>query len=64
MTNITPTTEETTLDLPSDGFSDLNKKQAKFKKSLPDMKGIANVFDAYATKKTITTGFLNITLVR
>lgn len=29
-----------------------------------DINGISNVFNSYATKKTITTGFFNIALVR
>lgn len=65
MVNITPTTEEITPDLQDDGFSDLDSKKIKNSKLFPmEVKEIANIFDNYATKKTVTTGFLNITLVK
>lgn len=39
------------------------KKNLKFVPKI-DMKGITDVFNNYATKKTLTAGFFNIALVK
>ena len=41
----------------------IKKKHSKLNIPKIDINGISGIFDNYATKKTITTGFFNIALV-
>ena len=49
-----------------DEFSSLKKIQVKNTQQLArvELKGLVDVFNSYATKKTMSSGFFNVALVR
>ena len=60
-----PTTVDITTTHSETAFSDLSKIKPKNASHVLhfDIKGITDIFNSYATRKTITAGFFNIALV-